>query len=197
MEVTCDCCNIKFNKNPNQIKTTKANYCSRSCSAKINNKKYKKRKLEGKCVICSEPISASRVHCTACRLSKTKVNKFESWLSEVELTKKPIPIKDRPHNFRYETVGDIMRGHLEKYGRIRSNTFSTIRGRARIVAEKELPRACQNCGYDKHVEVCHKRPISSFDPSASIDNEINHIDNLCVLCPNCHWEFDHSSPTKV
>lgn len=53
---------------------------------------------------------------------------------------------------------------------------------------KELP--CQNCGYEKHVELCHIKPIKDFSLTTTL-GEVNHPDNLLVLCPNCHWEFDN------
>lgn len=49
---------------------------------------------------------------------------------------------------------------------------------------------CNNCGYNKHVELCHIKPITSFDPSATI-REVNALSNVVQLCPNCHWEFDN------
>jgi len=49
---------------------------------------------------------------------------------------------------------------------------------------------CCKCGYDKHFEVCHIKPISSFPPDTLLI-DINHPDNLMALCPNCHWEFDN------
>lgn len=52
-------------------------------------------------------------------------------------------------------------------------------------------RQCEVCSYSKHVEVCHIRPISTF-PVESQLKDINSKDNLVGLCPNCHWEFDHS-----
>ena len=33
------CCEKEFNKMPSEIKKTANNFCSRSCAAKINNKK--------------------------------------------------------------------------------------------------------------------------------------------------------------
>ena len=53
-----------------------------------------------------------------------------------------------------------------------------------------VPKYCKNCGYDKHVEVCHIKSISEFDKTSLI-SEINSLDNLIYLCPNCHWEYDH------
>ncbi len=54
----------------------------------------------------------------------------------------------------------------------------------------ERPHQCQQCGYALHAEACHVRPIDDFPPSATL-TEINHPDNLVLLCPNCRWEFTH------
>lgn len=58
----------------------------------------------------------------------------------------------------------------------------------------DRPRSCANCGYDKHVETCHIRPISDFPDDASIQ-QINDPENLIILCPNCHWELDNGHLT--
>jgi hypothetical protein len=52
------------------------------------------------------------------------------------------------------------------------------------------PYRCVRCGYDKHIQVCHKRPLTSFPLDTPI-SVVNSLDNLVGLCPNCHWEFDH------
>lgn len=70
-----------------------------------------------------------------------------------------------------------------------ASKFAKVRGHARFVASVRV-QVCQNCAYDKHVEVCHVKDICSFPMSALI-SEINHEDNLVLLCPNCHWEFDN------
>lgn len=53
-----------------------------------------------------------------------------------------------------------------------------------------LPKICQSCGYNKHVELAHIKPLSSLPPETTV-KEANSPDNVLVLCPNCHWEFDH------
>lgn len=53
-------------------------------------------------------------------------------------------------------------------------------------------RICEKCGYDKHVERCHVRPVSDF-PDGTTFAVINDPANLVYLCPNCHWELDHPS----
>ena len=50
---------------------------------------------------------------------------------------------------------------------------------------------CFNCNYCKHLEVCHIFPINRFPDVATID-QINKIENLVLLCRNCHWEFDNN-----
>jgi len=52
----------------------------------------------------------------------------------------------------------------------------------------EIP--CYHCGYNIHTELCHIKPISTFDESVTL-GEINDRKNLVSLCPNHHWEFDH------
>ncbi len=49
--------------------------------------------------------------------------------------------------------------------------------------------ACELCGYDKHVEICHIKPLSSFDLTVLV-SEVNKRSNIAILCPNCHWELD-------
>lgn len=52
------------------------------------------------------------------------------------------------------------------------------------------PKICKICGYDKHVEVCHIKPVKDFDKTELL-SVVNHIDNLIGLCPNHHWELDN------
>lgn len=70
-----------------------------------------------------------------------------------------------------------------------ANKFNKIRGWARFY-NKENIKKCERCGYEKHVEVCHKRAINDF-PLETLLTEINSKNNLLFLCPNCHWEHDN------
>ena len=69
---------------------------------------------------------------------------------------------------------------------------SAIQKNARLIFFKEnMNPKCFICGYDKHVEVAHIKPVSEFDENATI-LEINDINNLIGLCPNHHWEYDNN-----
>lgn len=70
-------------------------------------------------------------------------------------------------------------------------TWQSARSTIRRDAEKRFsPKKCAICGYDKHVEICHIKSVSSFSDDTPI-SEINSLGNLIGLCPNCHWEFDN------
>jgi predicted HNH restriction endonuclease len=68
--------------------------------------------------------------------------------------------------------------------------LSRLRADARRQYFAARPYRCAQCGYDKHIEVSHKRPLASFPGDTPI-SVVNSLDNLVGLCPNCHWEFDH------
>lgn len=81
---------------------------------------------------------------------------------------------------------------LEKY---RSKNYSTFRAKVSTLArsmylKSQKPQFCCECGYSKHFEVAHIKPLKAFPLTATL-REVNSLDNLIALCPNCHWEFDH------
>ena len=73
----------------------------------------------------------------------------------------------------------------------KSSAFALVRTRARVVAKKLGFTECVKCGYNKHIEVAHIKPISSFSDDILI-SVINSKENIMPLCPNCHWEYDHN-----
>ena len=80
----------------------------------------------------------------------------------------------------------------ELSSRYKYQKHSRIRGLSRLTAIKHFTDLkCKNCGYDKHVEVCHIKAINNFSGNTPI-TVINDISNLIILCPNCHWELDNN-----
>jgi predicted restriction endonuclease len=78
----------------------------------------------------------------------------------------------------------------------KSSAFALVRTRARAVMKKLGINKCENCGYDKHIEVAHIKAIGLFTLETLI-NIINSPRNLLALCPNYHWEYDHSLLEKT
>lgn len=142
--------------------TKNPSFCSRSCSASYNN-------THGK--------SPKRKPEGECKLCKASISKRVSYCKPC--FKETFSAKDM----------SLQEAIYTKHHK--SSAFALIRNRARTVV-KYRPQICANCGYSKHVECCHIRPISDFSYNSML-SEINHPDNLLLLCPNCHWEHDHLS----
>lgn len=164
--VNCMNCGTVFQKTKSQCEKAPNHFCSRSCAASFNNKVSPKRQLEGICIECGGSCPSSLKHCQKCK--QTTVHSVRGRLYYMDKTLE----------------------EASRQGRMASK-FSTIREYARKVMKlANMEKKCQNCGYDKHVEVCHIKSISEFDLSTKI-YEINDLSNLTYLCPNCHWEFDN------
>ena len=142
-------------------------FCSRSCAATYNNKVFRKRKAKlRKCRTCDTMIGGTkygqRIHCFEC------INNKKHY--------KGTPLE-------IQTIEEVVR-------RAGSNRYDNIRVHARALYKKELSNpCCEQCGYTKHVELCHKRAISDFEKTTLVI-EVNKRSNIMFLCPNCHWEYD-------
>ena len=144
----------------NNTTTGKSICCSHSCS----NKFFPRRKKElRKCRRCGEKFPGHGT-CSKCK-------------NEILANKE---------RFQQTTLAELSESY-EANGIHKSWRYSELRNDARRKTDFKL---CAICGYDKHVEVCHVRPISSFPPTATVA-EVNDVRNLVGLCPNHHWEFDH------
>ena len=117
-------------------------------------------RLTNKCEKCKKPISNSRKYCKDC-------------------------FKQLRDDLANRTIQEVLydKGH-------RCNSFGKVRFNSRFTGLKLGFKKCAICGYDKHIEVAHKKSVSSFPLDTPI-SIVNHPDNLFPLCPNCHWEFDH------
>lgn len=143
----------------------KPRFCSKSCAATYNNihhqNRYKNRKDKAKPKFCK---SCNKEIFTRHRRCEKCTEEFKN--------------KD------YK-LSEIM--YLEYH---KSSLYALVRSRARSIGKKLGWIKCYNCGYDKHVEIAHKKSISSFSDDTLL-SVVNDVSNLIALCPNCHWEFDH------
>lgn len=142
--------------------TKNPSFCSRSCAAKHTNR-VPKRKRTLFCSSCGDSMLARKskgIHITKCQ---------ECY-------------RDERNTVESSTKGELLTNDTQRYRKIRY--------RARRDLAKLGKTSCDKCGYNKHVEACHKIPIRDF-PLDSPIYEINSPDNLMALCPNCHWEFDN------
>lgn len=67
---------------------------------------------------------------------------------------------------------------------------TSIRRHAAYIYEiSDKPKCCCRCGYDKHYEICHIKPITSFSNDTKL-SIVNSLDNLIYLCPSHHAMLD-------
>ena len=175
-QVKCSNCSKLFLKPLSEIKRSKTgrHFCSRSCSATFNNVGIQRNPPKSrKCKKCNKTFFNSY---------KERRTVFCSNCSPSGLTYSDL-IKERTLKEYYQ-----QNSLKDKHPSWRS---APIRGLCRSWNKDLQKQPCQNCGYSKHVELCHIKPVSSFSDDAKLKT-VNSPDNLLVLCRNCHWEFDHN-----
>lgn len=154
-------------------------FCNQTCSASYNNthKRHVERKRKPvkpqSCIACGQDIpiefndQGRRKMRKSCRECLLKIQQ------------------------RNSAIGEATKGMLFARRKNWQSARSAIQRHARkVFMNSSRPKCCQQCGYDRHIEVCHIRDVADFPDSAYI-SEINHIDNLSSLCPTHHWEFDN------
>jgi hypothetical protein len=156
------------------IETSNPKFCSKSCAAKQSNK-IPKRKISKKCSQCESVVRNYK--------SKLCEYHFQDYLKGRKRSLLELTLAD------YTNRNCIKRLHA-------SSKFAHIRGLCRSWHKDKLSLPCHICGYSKHVELAHIKPLSSFEPTAKL-KEVNAESNVVQLCPNCHWEFDNGLVTLV
>ncbi len=140
------------------VETKNLKFCSRSCSATYNNI-HREKKL--KCKNCGNPRTCKSWFCSnKCRIESQQ-----------------------------KRTANVSKIELESRTKTKDGAYAQIiKMSRRVYMDSGKPKICAICGYDKHVEICHIKPVRDFiDEPIKV---INSIDNLIALCPNHHWEFD-------
>jgi hypothetical protein len=153
-------------------------FCSHACASMFHNLKRRvpdRRVFTMQCQMCKQS-SLIEVACPADARRRKYCDKCRSLRFASRIAN---PLSQR-------TKGELFsarRSWQSARSAIRRHAYSTY-------AQSGKPFKCVVCQYDKHVEICHLRSVSSFENSELIAT-INFPDNLVALCPNHHWEFDH------
>ena len=143
--------------------TTNPKYCSRSCAASAANKKPKRKRRLVYCAECGVSVKNDRYNRQKyCDSCRVKLLSISS-----------------------RSLGYFRQ-------RRKFNPFTSARQQARtILIASGIPQVCAVCGYDKHVEACHRVSLMSM-PDDTLVSTANALTNLAFLCPNCHWELDNN-----
>ena len=147
------------------------------------NESYYKKRLCNDCKVrkSNNVIGGGQSICKKCgkEIEYTKLKYFDNVYHKRKLCNDCIEKIDN------KTKGEYFFG--KKYWQQARNNITTHA--QNTYKRNNGPRKCFVCGYDKYVEICHKKPVSKFEDSATI-KEINSMDNLVALCPNHHKELD-------
>jgi hypothetical protein len=153
----CQNCNTFFQAQLREVNRGNAKYCSKKCSATGVKKKLLQKGV------------ASREHNVECAYCKKTFYKNESKIKNSKTNTHFCCREHKDIGQRIETgIKQIQPSH---YG----ETYTDYR--ALIFRHKE--HKCERCNYDKHpevLEVHHK----------DRNRENNTVENLEVICPNCH-----------
>ena len=143
--------------------TTNPKFCSRSCATKITNRENPRVKMmPWFCQECGESLPR-----------KSHRDTKRKYCDECNPNRR---------DWKTITFGETK---AKRNYQIHSN----IRDLARRAYRKSgKPLECEECGYNKHVVIHHKKPIGEHSDDTTIA-EINKMENLMCLCPNHHWEI--------
>lgn len=202
----CEYCNKEFIYQEREKNNKLHRFCNQICACRFSKSKITIITKKGICHCCGKECEVS-IHAqgkhASCPLCKRKVFSREKVGKEVSSI-----CKECGNQFTYKAnaraerkVCDVCNKKNLIDDRTKKDLFTTrknwqcARGAIRVHACSVFDRSkkekkCMVCGYDKYIEICHIKSVSSFSEDSKI-KEINDINNLVVLCPNHHWEFDH------
>ncbi len=171
IQVQCFNCGKSLFKQESDIRRTAHSFCSRKCSNIYHRKhRHPNPPKIHTCKMCKGEYTntsghRSEAYCQACRASV-------------------------PKEFLRSATLEYIHSALCLKGRHPSWANAQVRELNRRWNKELMDLSCANCGYSKHVELCHKKAITDFPESATLE-EVNHQSNVVQLCRNCHWELDH------
>ncbi len=140
--------------------TENPKFCSRSCAATYNNKKYPKRHTISEqwvCVKCGGHKDYRATQCLKCKRTEDKERQDNLTLAEATHNNGNARVK-------WSQIRKWARRDMERAGRLSK---------------------CEACDFTARVEVSHIVSIANF-PETALIGEINAQDNMRGLCPNHH-----------
>ena len=183
--VVCSTCNKEFVKFRRYDAVN--HFCSSDCHRTFNVR------TQIKCLKCGTLTTNEKFCSKSCANSYNNVLFPKRQKAQRFCKKCNTKITDR-HTVCIECNSSIQDWSKINYGEIKALRSYQKHSRIRNLARNNYLRSAKPkeciCGYNKHVEICHIKPINSFTDDTPVST-INSLNNLVALCPNCHWELDH------
>lgn len=186
----CSHCQIIFERNDVYIRHRKQInvFCTQECKNLFyKNVKRKIRQAQEKTIVCTFCQKTKIVQGNQLKPSKSG-HRFCSLSCANKYFGQKRAKPKKPRKLRGFQL--IKNWTIKEYCGVHkgANRYNQIRQLSRTIMKGF--KVCKACNYDKHVEICHIKPISEFDENTKIE-VVNAKENLVALCPNCHWELDH------
>lgn len=167
-------------------------YCSPKCHSRAS---YLRKKQNGKnkCIICGKltvnpKFCSNKCFVSVARMCQPKPRFCQKCGVKIsdKWTNKKLCAECKTH--RPQAVNCLLTLAELRQKLSTSQYHAAIRMDARILYKPT--GTCVKCGYNKHTNVCHIKPLHKFSMDTLVST-VNDLSNLTELCPNCHWEFDH------
>ena len=156
IEKPCEECGKLFEAPVREVKRGNGKFCSRKCSGAARGKKI---------IAKYKLINTPNVSCAQCE------KEFYKNASDQKNSRSGLFFCCRKCKDEAQRIGGIRE--------IMSDHYGTAHANYRTLAFRELPNECNRCSFDSVTEILqvhHK----------DCDRKNNTIENLEVLCPNCH-----------
>lgn len=170
IKTSCSFCNSAIKVQKSEYKKNKKHFCSRSCAAKYNNSEYPKRKPEGQCLICKNPVNSKTLFCseTCARKSEEKKQK----------------LRDIKRRTKYKNT-------TQERINIKQKAIKFMGGRCAICGYNKTARAL----HFHHINPKEKEFRISSTTRIWKNLEIE-LKKCVLLCSNCHNEV-HAGDTQL
>lgn len=155
----CETCKNFFEAPLKEVKRGNAKYCSKICS----NEGVKKKQI-----LRNSIKNQPNVECSYCK------KKFYKNLHRQKFSKSGLFFCCREHKDLAQTLAFGLK-------EIQPTHFGSGESSYREIAFRSKERKCERCSYNKHPEILE---VHHQDRN----RENNTIENLLILCPNCHME---------
>jgi hypothetical protein len=178
MKVNCNNCRKEFDKQPSQVEKSSQHYCSRSCAATFNNKKFPKRKKEPRVYkFKSKIVGRVEIECANCG------KKLSRQLAQASKSTNYCDRNCQHEHWDRKKIYAWLHEGLIEY---RTKNYGMPMYIKRYVHARD--KNCVECGQTNE---WNGKPLSLHVDHIDGRASNNRPENLRLLCPHCHSQTEN------